>query len=368
MAALFGMSESLRILCTRDMQVSIKESFHAELKNAIVSEPWLAAFYDVGVDYIRGKNGTEFFFKGLRHNMANIKSMAQIDICIVEEAEDVSESSWVDLEPTIRAPKSEIWVIWNPKKDGSPVDMRFVKNVPQRCMVVEMNHRDNPWMPKELEELRLHQQKTLDPGKVAHIWEGKYLKMSEVSVFKNWKVQEFEAEEGEVFKFGADWGYSIDPSVLIRCFIRGHRLYIDYEAYMIGCEIVDLPTLFATVPESNKWIITADSARPETISHLQKHGYPKIIRALKGAKSLEEGVTFLQSYEIVVHPRCEHAIQELTDYSYKTDKDTGQVLPLLADKDNHVIDALRYACEAARRFTETKPKEYVPQAKQSRWG
>lgn len=110
MASVFGYAEPLRILCTRDIQDSIKESFHAELKNAIASEPWLAAAYDVGENYIRGKNGTEFIFKGLRHNIGSIKSMAQIDICIIEEAEDVAEHSYIALEPTIRAPKSEIWL------------------------------------------------------------------------------------------------------------------------------------------------------------------------------------------------------------------------------------------------------------------
>lgn len=108
MAAIYGYMEPLRILCTRDIQDSIKESFHAELKNAIASEPWLAAAYDVGVDYLRGHNGTEFIFKGLRHNISSIKSTAQIDLCIVEEAEDVPQYSWDDLEPTIRTPKSEI--------------------------------------------------------------------------------------------------------------------------------------------------------------------------------------------------------------------------------------------------------------------
>lgn len=368
MAAVFGYAEPLRILCTRDMQVSIKESFHAELKNAIASEPWLASFYDVGVDYIRGANGTEFLFKGLRHNMSNIKSMAQIDICIVEEAEDVAESSWVDLEPTIRAEKSEIWPIWNPKKENSPVDVRFRKNQAARAIIVEMNHRDNPWFPDELRELMERDRKMFDPGKFNHIWEGAYLKLSEVSVFKNWKIEEFEAEDSDILRFGGDWGYSVDPSVLVRCFVRGHRLYVEHEAYMVGCEIVDLPALFATVPDSNKWIITADSARPETISHLRRHGYPKIVPALKGAKSLEEGVAFMQSFEIVVHPRCIHSIQELTDYSFKTDKDTGQVLPVFEDKDNHVIDSIRYALEALRRAKKPKEKQIARRPAGLGWG
>lgn len=357
MAAIWGYAEPLRILCTRDIQDSIKESFHAELKNAIASEPWLAAAYDVGIDYLRGKNGTEFIFKGLRHNITSIKSMAQIDLCIIEEAEDVPEHAWEALEPTIRAPKSEIWLIWNRKAVGSPVDKRFVTNTPPRSAIVELNYRDNPWFPLELEEQRQHAQKTIDPGRYAWIWEGKYLQDSEARVFRNWKVEEFEAPADAIHRLGADWGFSIDPTVLVRCHITGQKLYVDYEAYEVGCDIVRTPDLFMTVPDAEKWPMTADSARPETISHLRKHGFPKILPAVKGARSLEEGIEWLQSFEIIVHPRCKHTIDELTEYSYKVDADTRRVLPVLQDKDNHIIDALRYACEGLRRAKPIRPAQ-----------
>jgi phage terminase large subunit len=140
----------------------------------------------------------------------------------------------------------------------------------------------------------------------------------------------------------------------VRCSIEGKRLYVDYEAHMIGCEITQLPDLFRGVPDSEKWFITADSARPETISYMQKHGYPRINAAIKGARSIEEGVAFLQSYDIVVHPRCRHVIDELTMYSYKTDPLTGRVLPILEDKHNHCIDSLRYALEGARKAGPAK--------------
>jgi phage terminase large subunit len=134
---------------------------------------------------------------------------------------------------------------------------------------------------------------------------------------------------------------------------------VDYEAYMVGCEIDNLPNLFDRVPESRKWFITADSARPETIDYMQRHGYPRMNAAIKGAKSIEEGVQFLQSYDIVVHPRCQHLIDELTLYSYETDPLTGTVLPKLADKNNHLIDALRYALEGARKAAGAEFKQKI---------
>jgi phage terminase large subunit len=124
---------------------------------------------------------------------------------------------------------------------------------------------------------------------------------------------------------------------------------VDWEAYQVGCEIVNLPDLFMSVPEAEKWPITADSARPETISYMKSHGFPRILPAVKGAKSIDDGIEFLKSFDIVVHPRCQHTIDELTMYSYKTDPLTGKILPILEDKNNHVIDALRYSCEGARR-------------------
>lgn len=351
MAAIYGYAESIRILCTRELQVSIKESFHAEVKRAIESHDWLAAHYDVGVDYIRGKNGTEFIFRGLRHNMTAIKSMANIGLCIVEEAEDVPESSWEDLTGTIREPNAEIWAVWNPKRENSPVDARFVKSCPARAIGREVNYTDNPWLSDRLKR-EAEYDRSRDPSKYAWKWLGKYLVQSDAQVFKNWSIEEFEVHPEATIRQGADWGFSVDPTVLVQAYIVGRKLYVPYEAYKVGCEIVDTPDLFFSVPDSEKWTITADSARPETISHMQRNGFPKMMRAIKGAKSVEEGIEFLKSFDIVVHPRCKHLIEELTLYKYKEDELTGKILPVLADKDNHVIDALRYACEGARRASK----------------
>lgn len=186
LAGVWGAIERLRILCTRELQNSIKESFHAELKNAIESCPWLSTQYDVGVDYIRHKtNGTEFIFKGLRHNITAVKSMAQIDLLIVEEAETVPHSSWVDLLPTIRAPKSEVWIIWNPKRPNSWVAENFDEKQPPRTVVATVNHSDNPWFSKELDEQRLHDKSVMPTNLYNHIWEGAYLLDDDTSVIKS---------------------------------------------------------------------------------------------------------------------------------------------------------------------------------------
>jgi phage terminase large subunit len=274
----------------------------------------------------------------------------------VEEAQSISQGSIETLIPTIRAPGSRLIWSWNPDMEDDPVDVLFrgPKGAPPRSKVMQVNYDQNPWFPEEL-RVEMEWDRERDPDKFRHIWLGEYRQNSEARVFRNWKVEAFESPENVDYYQGADWGYSKDPSVLVRCWIDGRQLFIDYEAYGVGIEIVDLPKLFMAVPDSEKRVTTADSARPETISYMQKHGFPKIVAARKGARSLEEGVEFLKSYDIVVHPRCTHVIQELKAYSYRVDQLTGQVSSILGDKDNHMIDSIRYACEAARRALN-KPK------------
>jgi phage terminase large subunit len=329
----------------RSLEFSVKKLLEQKIEahNA-------GAYFNVQDRRIISSTGGVTIFEGLQNHTADsIKSLEDFDVAFTEEAHGLSQRSLDILRPTIRKPGSQLWFAWNPDLATDPIDVLLRGDKPPPdAIVVEANYRDNPWLPQVLrEELEYDQRR--DPDKFAHVWLGQYRRNSEARVFRNWAIEEFETDETATFRLGADWGFSVDPSVLIRCYIKGKKLYVDHEAYMVGCEIDLLPDLFDRVPDSRKWFITADSARPETISYMRKHGYPKINAAIKGAKSVEEGVEFLKSFDIVLHPRCKHLIDELTLYSYETDTLTGQVLPKLADKDNHVIDALRYACEGARK-------------------
>lgn len=338
-----------RVGCYREVQRSIRDSVKRLLDDKIAAAG-LREFYESTDFEIRGVNGSLFLFNGLRTNPDAVKSTEGLDIAAVFEANRVSQRSWDLLIPTVRAPGSEIWAEWNPEFPTDPVDVLFrgEGGAPPGAIVRRVNYDDNPFFPDVLRQ-EMEWARTRDPDKYAHIWLGEYQRNSESRVFRNWTIEEFERAPGAIFRLGADWGYAIDPSVLVRCSIDGKRLYVDHEAYMIGCEITQLPDLFDRVPEARQWFITADSARPETISHMRNHGYPRINAAIKGPRSIEEGVAFLQSFDIIVHPRCTHVIDELTLYSYKTDPLTGHVLPLLEDKHNHCIDSLRYACEGARK-------------------
>lgn len=362
------LDQNSRSVCVREIQKSLNQSVKRLLELKIESMN-AGAYFEIQEAVIKSKKGDGLIiFQGMQNHTADsIKSLEGYDRAWVEEAQSLSQRSLDLLRPTIRKPGSELWFTWNPNEASDPVDVLLRGDkVPPSSIIVEVNFDHNPWFPDVL-RAEMEYDRDRDPDKYAHVWRGQYVKNSSTRVFKNWKVEEFDAPPDAIHRLGADWGYAVDPTVLVRCHIIGRKLYIDYEAYMVGCEIVNTPDLFMTVPESEKWPITADSSRPETIAHMRKNGFPKIMPAVKGAKSVEEGIEWLKSYDIVVHPRCTHTIDELTMYSYKTDPLTGKILPILEDKKNHVIDALRYACEGARRAQTVKPQTVVPLPSISKW-
>jgi phage terminase large subunit len=337
------------MVCIREIQKTLNQSVKKLIENTIEDHKLGKAFV-IQDAKIKTPGGGQIIFEGMQnHTAESIKSLEDYDIAWVEEAQSLSQRSLDLLRPTLRKDNSELWFSWNPYAATDPVDALLrCDSPPPGAVVVQANWRDNPWFPDVLRAEMEYDFKR-DRDKHFHVWEGHYQKNSQARVFSNWVVEEFESPPGGIYRFGADWGFSTDPTVLVRARLDGHRLYIDYEAYMVGCEIDQTPDLFDTVPGSRKWPIRADNARPETISYMKRHGFPKIMAAAKGKGSIEDGIEFLKSFEIVVHPRCVHTKLELENFSYKIDPLTGEVMPVLADKDNHVIDSLRYACEAVRK-------------------
>ncbi len=166
-----GIQEKRLILCTRELQKSIKDSVHRILANQI-QDMGMEMFYEVTKSTIRGINGTEFIFTGLRNNTAEIKSLEGVDDCWCEEAESISDESWDILLPTIRKEGSEIWITFNPDDELGATWQRFVVNPPEGALVIEVNYWDNPWFPNVLRR-QMEQMKKSNYQKYLHIWEGK---------------------------------------------------------------------------------------------------------------------------------------------------------------------------------------------------
>lgn len=341
-----GAERTLRVLCTRELQTSIKDSVHRLLQDQ-VTNLGLGGVYHVTDRELRSKiNDTLFIFKGLRYNVEEIRSMEGVDIVWVAEAQKCSETSWKILVPTIRKDDSEIWVDFNTGLETDPTYQRMIVNPPPRSYVKKVSYRDNPFFPDVLRE-EMEYDRRVDPEAAANTWDGELAVARPGAIFKGkWRVDSFECSREDGFDgpyYGADWGFSVDPTVLVKVWIKDHKLYVQYEAWALHCELDDIPDLFDKVPLARNSKIMGDSARPDTISHVNRKGF-KVEGAEKYKGSVEEGIIFLKSFEvIVIHERCVHTIAEAKNYSYKLDRLTGDPTADIEDKHNHCWDSIRYA-------------------------
>lgn len=337
------------ILSAREYMNSLEESSMEEIKQAIRAVPWLDSYFDIGEKYIRTKNRrVSYVFAGLRHNLDSIKSKARILLAWVDEAESVSEVAWQKLLPTVREEGSEVFVSWNPELDGSPTDTRFRKTTPESWRGVEVNYNDNPWFPEVLDLERRSDYERLDPQTYAWVWDGAYRENSDAQVFSGkYKIGEFTPDEDKWHGpyNGLDFGFAQDPTAAVVCWVHDDRLWIEHEAGKVGLDIDDTARFVdQRIPGFGKSVIRADSARPESISYLKRHGMPFAEGVPKWTGSVEDGITHLRSYkEIIVHPRCKEVLKEMRLYSYKVDRLTGDITTKLVDANNHYIDAIRYA-------------------------
>lgn len=167
---ILGWQNTIRVLCCREFQSSIAESVHRLLSDQIKALG-LEAFYTIEKARIFARNGTEFGFEGLRHNVTRIKSWEGANYAWVEEAQTVSKSSWETLIPTIRRDGSEIWVTFNPELDTDETYKRFVLTPPPSAIVKKVSYRDNPWFPEVLKQ-EMETLKARDEDAYLTIWEG----------------------------------------------------------------------------------------------------------------------------------------------------------------------------------------------------
>ena len=356
--AVLAILQGKRVLCVREVQRSIADSVKRLMEDKI-GDMGLDAYFDITRDEIRCPTSQGLaIFRGMQnHTAASVKSLEGFDVAWWEEAQTASQRSLDLLIPTIRKPGSELWFGWNPDDESDPIE--FLRNEPpERAIVVQANWSDNPWFPEEL-RADMDRDKERDPDKHAHVWEGTYRSASTARVFRNWGKGERTPPDNVVWFYGVDWGFANDETAALRCCIMGKELYIDHEAYELGWPTESLPSLLNQIPDATKWPLRADNARPETIDYCRRHGFPKIRRAKKGKGSVEDGITFLQGMDIVVHPRCANTVREFERYSYKTDPRTGEILPVIEDKNNHAIDALRYAVEGLHRKGKLLTSEQV---------
>lgn len=375
---ILGAKSQLRILCAREFQTSIKDSVHKLLCDQIDSMG-LTGFYEITDKSIRGKNGTEFFFVGLRNNVTNVKSIEGVDICWVEEAQTVSKTSWNVLIPTIRKEKSEIWVSFNPELDTDETYQRFVLHSPENCKVVKINWSDNPWFP---ETLRIEKDALRDRDIEAYntVWEGLCRQTVDGAIFAR-EIQMAELEERitrvpydatkpvhAVFDLGwsdatAIWFVQFIgmETRIIRYIEDSQKTISDYLAKMQTYGYV-YDTLWLPHDAENKTLAAAGRSIDQIV---RSAGYktkiiPRtpIVDSINAARTLFRNCWFDRD-------NCYDGLQCLRHYKYDVDPETKQFSKNpLHDQYSHGADAFRMlglvVNEPKRRVS--KPSYAMPQS------
>src|SRR5690606_18626844 len=185
------------------------------------------------------------------------------------------------------------------------------------------------------------------PETYDHVWEGAFLTLTDAQIFAGkFVVDDFEPQGHWDGPYqGGDFGFSQDPTAAVRCWIGDGKLWIEHEAGKKALELDDYATFIGDrIPDFDRYMTRWDSARPEGISHIKRHGLPRSESVEKWKGSVEDGIAFMRNFEkIVVHSRCEQTAREFRLYSYKVDRLSGDVLPVIVDANNHYLDACRYA-------------------------
>jgi phage terminase large subunit len=351
-----GAKDPIRILCAREFQTSIKDSVHKLLCDQIDSLG-LLSFYEITQTSIRGRNGTEFSFVGLKNNVANIKSYEGVDICWVEEAQTTSRLSWNVLIPTIRKQGSEIWISFNPELETDETYQRFVANPPADCITMKVNWYDNPWFP---ETLRLEKDalKARDEEAYNQVWEGLCRQTVDGAIFAK-EMQQAE-KDGRICRVPYDatkpvhavfdLGWSDSTAIWFLQFVGMEtRLirYIEDSQKTISYYLATMQTYGYVYDKI--WL--PHDAENKTLAAAGR-SIDDIVRAAGYKTEIMPRVPILDSINAArtIFPNCyfdrEHTADGLAclrHYRYEVDPETGQFSRNpLHDHYSHGADAFRY--------------------------
>lgn len=370
-----GTKDSLRILCTREIQNSIKDSVHKVLCDRIKALK-LENFYRVTNNSITGvMNETEFMFEGLRHNIDSIRSKEGVDIVWVEEAHKVSKASWDVLIPTIRKEGSEIWITFNPELDTDETYKRFVLNPPEDSFVIKVNWKDNPWFPEVLKK-ELYNLKKQDYDSFLHVYEGHCKQMLEGAVYA--RELRTAVEEGRVTRVDYDptkpvhtfWdlGWRDATAIWFAQVVGFDYRIIDYHQ-----DVQRTVNHYLKVLQSKDYIYGLDFLPHDA----DATNMPAGGRTIKGLM-LEAGrkVRIIPNTKIAVginaartifancwfdEQRCADGLNCLRRYRYEKDDKTGtyQRIPV-HDEYSHGADAFRYLALGLRERKEAKLDNMLP--------
>jgi phage terminase large subunit len=370
---ILGAKSPLRILCAREFQASIKDSVHKLLCDQIEALG-LLPFYEITQTSIRGFNGTEFAFIGLKNNPTNIKSFEGVDICWVEEAQTVSRLSWNVLIPTIRKQGSEIWISFNPDLETDETYQRFVVKPPRDCIIMRINWSDNPWFP---ETLRLEKDalKERDLAAYNQVWEGMCRRSVDGAVFgnemqvaeNNGRLTSVPYDPTKPVHAVCDLGWS-DATAwwfvqfvgmetrLIRYFEGSQRTMTSYLAQLQTFGYV-YDTIWLPHDAENKTLAAAGRTIEDIV---RAAGYktsimPRVpvVDSINAARTIFPNLWFDRE-------NCADGLNCLRHYRYEVDSSTGQFSKSpVHDQYSHGADAFRYIALMIKEPTQRRKQRVV---------
>jgi phage terminase large subunit len=367
---ILGAKSQIRVLCAREYQTSIKDSVHKLLCDQIELMN-LHGFYEITQSAIRGKNGSEFAFIGLKNNVANVKSFEGVDYCWVEEASTVSRNSWNVLIPTIRKEGSEIWVTFNPELETDETYQRFVVRPPEQAVVQKINWSDNPWFPEVL-ALEKDSLKSRDPSAYQTVWEGLCRLTVDGAIFAN-EMQVAELDD-RITKVNYDptkpvhaifdLGWADSTAIWFLQFVGMETRLIRYHEdsqktishYLALMQTYGYmyDTLWLPHDAQNKTLASNGKSIEEIV---RSAGYKtRIIERTPIADSINAARTIFRNCWFD-RENCYDGLQCLRHYRYDVDPETGQFSRQpLHDIYSHGADAFRYI---GLMINEPKPRRRV---------
>ena len=351
-----------KILFTRKTLTSAHISIIPEFKEKIELLNAESVFEINKTEITNTQTKNEILFRGLqsssKDNTSNLKSLQGISCWILDEAEELTDEevfNRIDLSIREKRTKNRVIIILNPTTKEHWIYKRFFESAgvnpgfngtKNNVTYIHTDYRDNienlsESFLNQIEYIRINQ-----PTKYNHVILGGWLEKAEGVIFTNWKIGDF--QDVSVPVFGADFGFSVDPSTLVKvCIDKSQKKIYAKECYykpkLTTSEIAGLMKHHA-----GNHLIYADSAEPRLIEELKT--YDLNVKATeKGAGSITAGIAALQDYELIIEPDSKNIIKELNNYAWNDKKSSTPI-----DAFNHGIDALRYAA-----YPEIKPKNEI---------
>ena len=343
-------------LVVRKTYRTLKDSCFTELKWAIkrlqVEHLWQVKESPLEMTYI--PTGQKIYFRGLDDPLKITSIAVEVGVLCwmwIEEAYEITKEEDFDTlaESMLGDCPEGLWkqitLTFNPWSDRTWIKARFFDVQDPDVLAITTNYMCNEWLSpedrKEFERMAKNNPRRYNVAGLGN-WG-----VVDGLVYEKFTEQAFTLQQlpkDSQSAFGLDFGYTNDPSALFCGYVslEQRRIYVWDEMYKKG---MSNKAIFQEVNRMGyiKEQITGDCAEPKSIDELSGMGM-RIKGAKKGKDSVNNGIQWIQDFEIIVHPRCVNFLTEISLYQWKKDK-FGKPLNEPEDDNNHLMDAMRYGLE-----------------------